>query len=173
MRYRMLSMRILLFCACISTGRLISMRSWKSRAFTTGIRWSATVARSPLNALTGFLMRRLGDFTLWVQGGRRQGELTGMAREWQRMFPRKEMVPIVAEDEDTVVAEIHAACPLRGTGDVNACYRMMEYDRYMLKTLGGQLVVLNSQSEPGRSHCRVALRMADASVDDLVAAHER
>ena len=85
------------------------------------------------------------------------------------------MVPIREVDEATrtVRAEIRSPCPLRGSGDVEACHRMMEYDRRLLERIGGQLVVLASQAEPGRTFCEVAIRPADAPVDDLEAAHVR
>lgn len=110
-------------------------------------------------------------FTLAIRGGRRQNDVRAVGNEWQRMFPSGKMVPIVGVDDTTVRAEIHANCPLRGTGDTAACYRMMEYDRRLLERIGGQLVVLRSQAEPGRTHCEVAIRVASAPVADLVPAH--
>lgn len=149
------------------------MAGWKSFSFDLGLRISAALARSPFHALTETLMRSLGALTLRIQRGRRREGLSAVAHEWQRMFPSAKMVPIVEETEQTVVAEIHARCPLRGTGDAQACYRMMAYDRRMLETLGGQLVVLESQSVSGHGPCRVAIRKAGEPIDDLVAAHER
>ena len=148
-------------------------KHWKRRAWDFGFPWVAALARSRWHRMTRGLMRGLGAMTLRIQGGRRQNATKAIGREWQRMFPSRKMVPIVQEDDTTVIANITAACPLRGTGDTAACYRMMEYDRRMLETIGGQLVVLHSQAEPGRTHCEVAIRAADASMDDLVAAHVR
>ena len=133
----------------------------------------AAVARSRHHRVSDWLTRALSRFTLWVQGGRRAEGIEAVAAEWQRMFPSKEMVPITRIEDGTAYAEVHAQCPLRGTGDTTACHRMMEYDRDMLRRIGGQLVVLHSQSEPGRRHCEVALRVADAPVDDLEPAHVR
>ena len=48
---------------------------------------------------------------------------------WQRAFPSRKQVPIENTSHNTVVAQIHTPCPLRGTGDVHACYRMMEFGR--------------------------------------------
>lgn len=45
--------------------------------------------------------------------------------------------------------------------------RMMEYDREVLRAVGGQLIVLESQAVPGRCFCRVALRRQGAPMDDL------
>lgn len=89
------------------------------------------------------------------------------------MFPSRKGVPITRVENDTVYAEIHITCPHRGTGNVEGCYRMMEYDRKMLEGIGGQFVVLRSQAEPGVEVCQVAMRKADVPVDDLVPAHVR
>jgi hypothetical protein len=126
-------------------------------------------------ALARPFLRGLGDFTLWVNGGRARDSLAAVGEEWQRMFPSKAMVPITRVDEatGTVHAEVRVHCPLRGSGDTAACHRMMEYDRRMLERIGGQLIVLHSQAEPGRTHCEVAIRSRESDVADLVPAHVR
>lgn len=93
--------------------------------------------------------------------------LDGLGREWQKSFPARKQVPIVAISTDTVFAEIHTPCPLRGSGDLAACHRLMEFDRAVLRAAGGQFVVLESQAEPGRAICRVAMRPAGLALDDL------
>ncbi|MEL6185712.1 MAG: hypothetical protein AAFU79_13900 [Myxococcota bacterium] len=148
------------------------MSKLTKRTFQLGLRLSAALARSPFHGLTEAAMAALARLTVGLRKGRHQETLGAVAREWQRMFPSRRMVPIVEETEDTVIAEIHARCPLRGTGDAHACYRMMAYDRKMLGALGGQLVVLESQSVTGEGPCRVALRAAGAPLDDLVPAHQ-
>ena len=50
---------------------------------------------------------------------------------------------------------------------------MMEYDRKMLEKIGGQLVVLRSQAEPGVKVCQLAIRKKGVSMEDLVPAHAR
>jgi hypothetical protein len=119
------------------------------------------------------LERALGGLTLSLKSGSAQSDLPAVAREWQRMMPSRKMVPIVEETPDTVVAEIHAVCPYRGSGNVQGCHRMMEYDRKMLETIGGELVVLRSQAEAGVNVCRVALRRKGADLSDLTPAHVR
>jgi hypothetical protein len=100
-------------------------------------------------------------------------DIEGVGKEWKRMFPLEQMQKITTVDEDTVYAETHTWCPLRGTGDVQACYRMMEFDRCMLETIGGQFVVLRSQAEPGVKVCEIAIRESGKSTKDLIHAHER
>lgn len=132
---------------------------------------TSTPARNRL--LGRALERGLGGLTTSMKAARPQADLAGVAREWQRMMPSRRMVPIVAESADTVIAEIHAVCPYRGSGNVEGCQRMMEYDRKMLETIGGQLVVLRSQAEPTVSVCQVALRRQGADLSDLRPAHLR
>ncbi|MEM9461892.1 MAG: hypothetical protein AAGF11_47475 [Myxococcota bacterium] len=146
-------------------------RRWERVAWDRGIGVVASLARSSRHRVTRWLTRSLAVFTLAVRGGRRKNDVRAVGNEWQRMFPSGKMVPIVGIDDTTVRAEIHTKCPLRGTGDTAACYRMMEYDRRLLERIGGQLVVLRSQAEPGRTHCEVAIRVAGAPVADLIPAH--
>jgi hypothetical protein len=94
-----------------------------------------------------------------------------MAEAWQRAFPSGRPVPIVGEDATTAYAEIRSRCPLRGSGDVAACWRMMEYDRAFAARAGARFVVLASQATPGVTACRVAIRPAHLPADDLIPAH--
>lgn len=102
-------------------------------------------------------------------------EPRAIAERWQRAFPSAKQVPIVEIDSltATAYAEIRTPCPLRGTGELETCYRMMAYDRAFAQAAGGSFVVLRSQAEPGVSACRVALRPAQLDCADLVPAHLR
>lgn len=100
-------------------------------------------------------------------------QISDLGAAWQRGFPSSKQVPIEAVTADTVFARIETPCPLRGSGQTAACWRMMEYDRAVAAAAGGQFVVLQSQAEPGVSVCRVALRHAGAEMSDLVPAHLR
>jgi hypothetical protein len=90
---------------------------------------------------------------------------------WQRAFPSARQVPIESSDGRTVIARIHTPCPLRGSGDLAACHRMMQFDRRVLTEAGGQFVVLESQASPGRTYCRVAMRLQGEDLSDLREAH--
>jgi hypothetical protein len=48
---------------------------------------------------------------------------------------------------------------------------MMEYDREVMRRIGGELVVLESQASPGRTFCTVAMRRQGASMADFTPAH--
>lgn len=119
------------------------------------------------------VMRAMADWTVRSKRIAPAQDLASLGAAWQRSFPSKKQVPITAVTADTVYAEIQTPCPLRGSGNLHACHRMMEFDRRVLARTGGQFVVLASQATPGRTHCRVAMRMAGASLDGLSAAHER
>ena len=74
---------------------------------------------------------------------------------------------------DTAFTEIHLHCPLRGSGNAEACYKLMNYDRSLMKAVGGELVVLESQSNSGKDYCRLAIRRKGDDTSDLVPAHEQ
>ena len=135
---------------------------------------SALLARQPrLAPLCDAAMRSLARFTVRSKGIRPATDLPDLGRQWQKGFPSAKQVPITRVTDDTVYAEIHTPCPLRGSGDTAACWRMMAYDREVLARAGGQFVVLHSQAEAGRSHCEVAMRRSGVSLADLPPAHVR
>lgn len=105
-------------------------------------------------------MRLLGGVTLFVKKAGKKNTVAEAAEEWQRMFPSKKMVPITYIDEETVYAEIHSECPYRGSGNVEGCHRMMEYDRKMMEKIGSTFIVIRSQAEPDVTHCQVAISKA-------------
>lgn len=109
------------------------------------------------NVLGKPVMRGLGSLTLAVKKADEKSTAIESAEEWQRMFPSKKMVPITNVDGDTVYAEIRSECPYRGSGNVEGCYRMMEYDRKMMEKIGSKFIVVKSQAEPGVSHCQIVI----------------
>ncbi len=143
------------------------------RSVQSVLRVSAWMARQErLNALTETCMNLLARATIRTKRIRHADSLEGLGRQWQRGFPSAKQVPIKEVTADTVFAEIHTPCPLRGTGDVRACHRMMQFDREVVRRAGGQFIVLSSQATPGNAFCRVAMRPLGADVSDLVPAHE-
>ncbi len=118
--------------------------------------------------LTPFSIR----VTYWIRGARPVAATAeGLGLEWERLMPSRDLARLTAIEGGTAYGEIHARCPLRGSGDLEACHRMMGSDRGLLGRHGGRLVVLESQAEPGRTACRVAIRPIDADASDLVPAH--
>jgi len=110
----------------------------------------------------------------WVQGRRSADTAETLAQEWNRLMPApRAAFPILRTEGETAYVEIRAKCPLRGTGDAEACWRSMEFDRELMRKAGGRLVVMESQSVTGGPSCKLAIRPANASVDDLPVAHPR
>lgn len=128
--------------------------------------------RESLNAETEWFMNVLAKTTINSKGIRKAKDLDDLGKQWQRGFPSSKQVPIKDVTETTVYAEIHTPCPLRGTGDVHACHRMMQFDRKVVEKAGGQFVVLSSQATPGNTFCKVAMRMQGADMGDLPEAHK-
>jgi hypothetical protein len=121
--------------------------------------------------VSDWLTKALANITILTKGIRMTASLPKLGAEWQRSFPSVKQVPITRIDANTVYAEIHTPCPLRGTGDTLACYKMMNFDRTVVAQAGGEFVVLSSQAEPGHTFCRVAMRFKGEAVKDLIPAH--
>ncbi len=151
------------------------MKNWLIRLSTHAALWLiAFFARRPaLAPISKALTRFLAGLTVRAKAIGRARELAELGPLWQRSFPATKQVPLESTSSHTVVARIHTRCPLRGSGDLQACYRMMEFDREVLRRAGGQFVVLQSQASPGVSFCRVAMRLEGESLDGLVPAHEQ
>ena len=151
------------------------MKKWFIRSFMQAtLRLLAFFARRPRLAFASdFLTHMLARLAVKSKRIGRAESIADLGLQWQRSFPAKKQVPIESVSGNTVIAQIHTPCPLRGTGDVHACYRMMAFDREVARRAGGQFVVLESQATPGVGFCRVALRLEGESLVGLVAAHER
>lgn len=150
------------------------MRKWLVRnSVQAMLRVSALLARRPaLAGASRLWMRTLARTTIATKGIGPTHSLEDLGRAWQRGFPSAKQVPITRIDSTTVYAEIHTPCPLRGSGDLAACARMMEYDHVVVERAGGNFVVLESQAQPGVTVCRVAMRRKDAPMHDLRDARE-
>ena len=146
--------------------------------FAAGLAFNATLTRSALGrrlegwVLTPFFVR----LTRAIRGPAPStvaGTPEGLGREWERLLgdPRYARVTGIDAETETVYGEITGRCPLRGTGDVAACHRLMAYDRGLMAPHGARFVVLASQAEPGRSSCRIAIRPDRLDATDLVPAH--
>lgn len=96
-----------------------------------------------------------------------------LGAQWQRMMPNPGVVPITLVEGGAAHGEIHVRCPLRGTGDLEACRRLMAFDRALLAPVGARFVVLRSQAEPGVAHCTIAMHPTRLARPDLIDAHLR
>jgi len=153
-------------------------RSWLARingaAFPLGLRALAAMTRTRgLRGAADAMLAALGRISVVLFRVEPAATPAGVGAAWQSVFPSPKAVPITATEGETVRAEIHIRCPLRGSGDVHACYRLMQFDRTVADAAGANFVVLRSQAEPGVEVCQVALRRKGLPIDDLVHAHER
>lgn len=134
---------------------------------------SAALARRPrLWRVSRAWSRNLAALAVRTRGVRRAADAAELGQQWQRSFPSPKQVPVDRVADGMAYARITTPCPLRGSGDTHACWRMMEYDRAVARAAGGDFVVLASQAEPGRAYCEVALTMPERGAA-LVAAHQR
>lgn len=142
------------------------------QAFNNIAKGFAFVAR---NEQLAPLFKAMGQGTARLvvnsKGLPRAHSLEELGETWQRAFPSKNLVPIESITDSTVFAPIHDHCSLRGSSDVGAGYRMMEFDRGVLERIGGLFVVLEFQATPGITRCHVAMCMAGQGMGDVRAVH--
>lgn len=128
--------------------------------------------RSYLSWLTQALTTALAKITVASKKGRKKETVEEITEEWLRMFP-KEICSIEKIEDDTGFGQVHADCLLVGTGDVKACYKMMNYDRKMVSAFGGELTVIESRANPNvKGCCKVAIRKINDYRKDLIPAHQ-
>ncbi|MEP0068438.1 hypothetical protein [Pyruvatibacter sp.] len=131
------------------------------------------IALTRAHWLTRRIARFLAAFTWRKKNGSPQDTVAAMAKEWRRLFGLERFWKIDRVEDETAYAEIHFPCSLEGTGDVAACHRLMEYDRALLRKMGGDLIVLESRADPRvKGCCKVAIRKHGDVRTDLVPAHE-
>lgn len=111
----------------------------------------------------------------WIsKKGQPKSTVGDISEEWRRMFGLNRFWKIKSIDNDTAYCEIHFECALEKTGDLQACHRLMEYDRALLGKIGGQLIVLKSRADPQVTGCcTVAIRKRGDTRTDLIAAHRK
>lgn len=102
-------------------------------------------------------------------------DIARLAETWKVLMPPdgQEYFKISTITKDTAYVEIHLECPLRRSGNVNACHSFMNYDRELMKNIGGNLIILESQSNSGKPYCTLAIRKLNDEVSDLIPAHLR
>lgn len=136
--------------------------------------FTGPLSRTRKHWRTKVIAKILAQYTWLKNRGQRQATVGDMAEEWRRMFGLNRFWKIEKVENDTAYCEIHFACSLEKTGDLQACHRLMEYDRALLRHMGGQLVVLESRADPSvTGGCKIAIRKHDDPRVDLVAAHQK
>lgn len=134
--------------------------------------FTGPLSRSRNHWRTKVIAKILAQYTWLKNKGQRKATVEDITEEWRRMFGLNRFWKIEKIENDTAYCEIHFACSLEKTGDVQACHRLMEYDRARLNNIGGQLVVLESRADPNvKGCCKVAIRKRDDKRGDLISAH--
>ena len=135
--------------------------------------FTGPLARTAWHWRTRWIARLLAQLIWRKNRGQAQHGTLAIAEEWRRLFGLPQFWRIERVENDTAYCEIRFPCALEGSGDVAACQRLMEYDRALLKKIGGQLVVLQSRADPQvRGACQVAIRRIDDLRADLIPARQ-
>ena len=129
--------------------------------------------RKIFRPFTCWATHQLANLNLYLNKPQPANDVAELAKTWQELMPPdgQAFFKIAEVKDDTAYTEIHLQCPLRGTKDVEACYQLMNYDRKLMEAVGGQLIVLESQSNSGREFCRLAIRKKGQDTSDLIPAH--
>ena len=131
--------------------------------------------RKSFDAFTRWATSQTAQLNLFLNKVGKGKNAQELANIWQELMPPdgQEYFKIKEVDEQTAYTEIHLHCPLRGTGKVDACYKLMNYDRKLMQKSGGELIVLESQSNSGKDYCRLAIRAQGKDTRDLIPAHKK
>lgn len=139
-------------------------------AFQAGLRLNAALTRSRYGRFveTWILTPAFVRLTRWIRGSRLMDPSPeALGREWERLLGNRRYAHVTGIDSEagTAYGEITGYCPLRGTGDIAACHRLMAYDRGLMAPHRARFVVLASQAEPGRHTCEIAIHAPGLSPD--------
>ncbi len=119
----------------------------------------AWIAQSRFRFLSKPISHILAKGTLKNNKGTKKDTIEEIAKEWQRVFSLDEYFKIAQVLDEEVICEIHFECALERSGNIEACHRLMEYDRTIVKEIGGELTVLQSRVDPNvKGPCMVAIR---------------
>ncbi len=135
--------------------------------------YSFLAQRAAFSFLTKWFTSLSAKVNILLNKPSKTKDLNTLAQTWLDLMPPdgQKHFKISEIKDDTAYAEIHLHCPLRGSGNAHACYKLMNYDRKLMEAVGGQLVVLESQSNSGEKYCKLAIRRKGESIVDLQQAH--
>lgn len=146
----------------------------QQKVFSAVLRVLAFFSRRPFfDRFTRWATRQSARLNLQLNRPASSDQVGELAQTWQSLMPPDGQAYFQVKEvaDDTAFVEIHLHCPLRDSGDVEACHKLMNYDRHLMRKTGGQLIVLESQANSGKGFCRLAIRRKGADVSDLVPAH--
>ncbi len=125
--------------------------------------------------LTHGLTTAAAFLTVKLNANKQLSQENDLGKVWQELMPEDGKILFIHSktDNNTSYTEIHLHCPLRATGDLAACHKLMNYDRALLKKFGANLIVLESQANPNTPYCRLAIRPEEFDTKDLMPIHEK
>jgi len=114
------------------------------------------------------ITKLLAKLNLSLNRPKPTNDLRKLAEIWKALMPPdgQENYKVAKVTNSTAFVEIYLHCPLRGTGKINTCHSFMNYDRTLMKNVGGSLTVLESQSDSGKPYCKLAIRRLGDNIDD-------
>lgn len=134
--------------------------------------FTGPLSRTNFYLRTKIIARILAHISLFKNKARRRETVGEIAEEWCRMFGLPQFWIIDRVEDETAYCEIRFDCSLEKTGDLQACYRLMEFDRALLKKIGGKCIILESRADPRiKGSCVLAIRKYDDPRNELVPAH--
>ena len=148
----------------------------KQAVFNATLIFFTFFAKRPFfTRLTQWFTTLTASLNLKLNKTKASKDIEELAQTWQALMPPdgQEHFKINEIKGNTAFAQIHLHCPLRGTGNVKACYKLKNYDRKLMDKVGGELIVLESQSNSGKHFCQLAIRPKGADTSDLIPAHLR
>jgi len=146
----------------------------KQIVFNTTLRFLFLLSKTSLTQkLIPTVTSLLAIINLQINRPKKKSEVLELANSWKDLMPYdgQDYFKISDIENNTAYVEIHLNCPLRGTGKVDTCYKFMNYDRQLMKKIGGSLTVIESQSNSGKNYCKLAIREIADATDDLTPAH--
>lgn len=120
----------------------------KIKLFKTINKVTGWLVCSNFRFLSRPVLQFLAKGTLKDNNAEKKQGAESIAKEWQRMFGLNDYFRVVQINENEAVCEIHFDCVLAKTGNINACHKLMEYDRAIVRSIGGELTVIESRTDP-------------------------
>jgi len=145
------------------------------RVFKIILKILSTISRTKkLNSIIHKTTEFLAFLNMKINKHQPQKNVQNLAKTWINMMPSdsEHLFKIEKLTNDTAYVQIHLECPLKNLDDTRACHNLMNYDRSLMKSVGGNLIVLESQTSSGKNYCRLAIRKINDDVSDLKPAYK-
>ena len=115
--------------------------------------------RKFFDSLTFSLTTIYANFNLLLNKQKETKSTEELGKMWVKLMPKDTpgIFRFISSDENAAHMQIHLKCPLRGTGNLEACEKLMNYDRQLMSKLGGKLIVKESQSNSVKLYCTIEI----------------